>query len=183
MPLVWFLLKTILIDQSVILKGSEAVDYFNKWNWRQLSLICSTTTLLAVEWQRTGCFGFIGKDLSKLQPFIEILMGPLILQMRIMDGSNPIYQSSNNSVMALPFLRGIFFWNFRRWKPYENKELILPFDQTVRIWTVITGWAYVLHVSGDFYPLPEFPSANGTECCGNYIRFIYQTWVDCPMVL
>lgn len=163
--------KDNIEDQSVILRGSEAVDYLISELTDALPDLSTTTAVGPGRMTKTGAMALLAR-IQLNAPVYRDPYGTPNFSAADMDAvinyTNEIINSGEHALSAE------YFEIFDD-ENHTNKELIFAIDQRADLGGH-NRLAY-FSMSGDFYPLPEFPKANGTDGPAITSDF-YQTWVD-----
>lgn len=163
--------KDNINDLSVILRGSEAVDHLISELEAALPDLSTTTAVGPGRMTKTGAKALLARIYLNA-PVYRDPYGTPNFSAADMDAvikyTNEVINSGEHALSAE------YFEIFDD-ENHTNKELIFAIDQRADLGGH-NRLAY-FSMSGDFYPLPEFPKANGTDGPAITPDF-YQTWVD-----
>lgn len=163
--------KNSIEDQSVILRGSEAVDYLISELTDVIPDLSTTTAVGPGRMTKTGAMALLAR-IHLNAPVYRDPYGTPNFSTADMDAvikyTDEVINSGEHAMSAE------YFEIFDD-ENHTNKELIFAIDQRADLGGH-NRLAY-FSMSGDFYPLPEFPKANGTDGPAITSDF-YQTWVD-----
>ncbi|HUH46939.1 MAG TPA: RagB/SusD family nutrient uptake outer membrane protein [Arenibacter sp.] len=163
--------KDNIEDQSVILRGTEAVDYLISELEGALPDLATTTAVGPGRMTKTGAMALLARIHLNAPVYRDPYGTPNFGQAdmdAVINYTNEVISSGEHALSAE------YFEIFDD-ENHTNKELIFAIDQRADLGGH-NRLAY-FSMSGDFYPLPEFPDANGTDGPAITPDF-YQTWVD-----
>ncbi len=163
--------KDRIEDQSVILRGSDAVDYLISELTDVEGSVATVTQVGPGRMTKTGVQALLARIYLNAAVYRDPYGTPDFSTAdmdAVIEYTNKVISSGEHALSAE------YFEIFDD-ENHTNKELIFAIDQRADLGGH-NRMAY-FSMSGDFYPLPEFPSANGTDGPAITPDF-YQTWVD-----
>lgn len=163
--------KESIDDQSVILRGGEAVDYLIAELTEAIPNLSTVTDVGPGRITKTGAWALLARIHLNAAVYRDPYGTPNFSQEdmdAVIGYTNQVINSGEHALSAE------YFEIFDD-ENHTNKELIFAIDQRADLGGH-NRMAY-FSMSGDFYPLPEFPEANGTDAAAITSDF-YQTWVD-----
>ncbi len=163
--------KDNIDDQSVILRGSEAVDYLISELKAAEPDLSTTTAVGPGRMTKTG----VQALLARIYLNAAVYRDPYGTPNFTAADMDAVIQYTNQVINSGEHALSAEYFEIFDDENHTNKELIFAIDQRPDL-DGHNRMAY-FSMSGDFYPLPEFPSANGTDAAAITPDF-YQTWVD-----
>lgn len=163
--------KDNIDDQSVILRGSDAVDYIISELEAALPDLSTTTAVGPGRMTVTGAKAL----LARIHLNAAVYRDPYGTPNFTTADMDAVIQYTNDVINSGEHALSAEYFEIFDDENHTNKELIFAIDQREDLGGH-NRMAY-FSMSGDFYPLPEFPSANGTDGPAITPDF-YQTWVD-----
>jgi starch-binding outer membrane protein, SusD/RagB family len=163
--------KDRIEDQSVILRGSDAVDYLISELKAVEEDLATATSVGPGRMTKTGAQALLARIYLNASVYKDPYGTPNFSAAEmdaVIEYTNKVINSGEHQLSAE------YFEIFDD-ENHTNKELIFAIDQRADLGGH-NRMAY-FSMSGDFYPLPAFPSANGTDGPAITPDF-YQTWVD-----
>lgn len=163
--------KDDIDDLSVILRGGEAVDYLISELTAVEGDLAAVSSVGPGRMTKTGAWALLAR-IHLNAPVYRDPYGTPNFSATDMDAvlkyTNQVITSGEHELSAE------YFEIFDD-ENHDNKELIFAIDQRADLGGH-NRMAY-FSMSGDFYPRPEHPGANGTDAAAITPDF-YQTWVD-----
>lgn len=163
--------KDKIEDQSVILRGSEAVDYLISELTAVEGDLATASSIGPGRLTKTGAWGL----LARLYLNAAVYRNPTGTHDFTTADMAMVIQYTNQVIDSGEHVLSAEYFEIFDDENHTNKELIFAVDQRPDL-NGHNRMAY-FSMSGDFYPLPEFPRANGTDGPAITPDF-YQTWVD-----
>ncbi|MEQ9286252.1 MAG: RagB/SusD family nutrient uptake outer membrane protein [Cyclobacteriaceae bacterium] len=163
--------KDRIEDQSVILRRGEAVDYLISELTDVVDNLATATAVGPGRMTRTGAWALLARIHLNAPVYRDPFGTPNFTAAdmdAVIDYTNKVINSGEHALSAE------YFEIFDD-ENHTNLELIFAIDQRADLGGH-NRMAY-FSMSGDFYPNPLFPRANGTDAAAITSDF-YQTWVD-----
>lgn len=163
--------KDAIDDQSVILRGSEAVDYLISELTAVEGDLATVSAVGPGRMTKTGAWALLARIHLNAAVYRDPYGTPNFSDAdmdAVMQYTNQVINSGEHALSAE------YFEIFDD-ENHTNKELIFAIDQRADLGGH-NRMAY-FSMSGDFFPRPEHPGANGTDAAAITSDF-YQTWVD-----
>jgi len=153
--------KDVIDDQSVILKGSEAVDYIISELEEVLPNLSTTTAVGPGRMTQTGAKALLARIHLNAAVYRDPYGTPNFSQTDM----DAVIQYTNEVINSGEHALSAEYFEIFDDENHTNKELIFAIDQRADLGGH-NQMAY-FSMSGAFCSLPEFPSANGTGCSAN----------------
>ncbi len=163
--------KDDIDDQSVILRGGEAVDYLISELVEAIPNLSTTTAVGPGRMTKTGAKALLARIYLNAAVYRDPYGTPNFTAADM----DAVIQYTNEVINSGEHALSAEYFEIFDDENHTNKELIFAIDQREDLGGH-NRMAY-FSMSGDFYPLPEFPEANGTDGPAITPDF-YQTWVD-----
>lgn len=163
--------KDNIDDQSVILRGGEAVDYVISELVDAIPNLSTTTAVGPGRITKTGAKALLARIYLNAAVYRDPYGTPNFSQADM----DAVIQYTNEVINSGEHALSPEYFEIFDDENHTNKELVFAIDQRDDLGGH-NRYGY-FSMSGDFYPLPEFPKANGTDGAAITSDF-YQTWVD-----
>lgn len=158
------------IELSEVLRAQDAIDYIESELLSVVDII--NTTRAPGRITQSAVWGF----LARLHLNAAVYRDPYGTPNFNQDDMNAVIQYTDNIINSGNFEISPEYFELFNDDNNSNAELIFALDQRGQLREEHSRWAY-WSVSGDMFPRPEFPSADGTDGPA-FTPDFYQSWVD-----
>lgn len=162
--------KDNIDDQSVILRGSEAVDYLISELISVEDDLATVTSVGPGRMTKTGSWALLARIYLNAAVYRDPYGTP-----NFSPDMDKVIEYTNKVINSGEHVLSAEYFEIFDDENHDNRELIFAIDQREDLGGH-NRMAY-FSMSGDFYPNPEFPRANGTDAAAITSDF-YQTWAD-----
>jgi len=162
--------KDLAIELSEVLRGQEAIDYIQSEFLSVVDVI--NTDMSPGRITQSAVWGF----LARLHLNAAVYRDPYGTPNFTQEDMDAVIQYTDNIINTGNFTISPEYFELFNDDNNSNAELIFALDQRGQLKEEHSRWAY-WSVSGDMFPRPEFPSADGTDGPA-FTPDFYQYWVD-----
>lgn len=163
--------KDAIEDLSVILRGSEAVDYIISELIAVEGDLATVTAVGPGRMTKTGAWALLARVYLNAPVYRDPYGTPNFSDADM----DAVIKYTNQVIDSKEHVLSAEYFEIFDDENHTNKELIFAIDQREDLGGH-NRMAY-FSMSGDFFPNPLFPGANGTDAAAITSDF-YQTWVD-----
>ncbi|PHQ60017.1 MAG: RagB/SusD family nutrient uptake outer membrane protein [Maribacter sp.] len=163
--------KDNIDDRSEILRGSEAVDYLINELTAVEGDLATVSSVGPGRLTKTGAWALLARIHLNAPVYRDPYGTPNFSDADM----NAVMQYTDQVINSGEHALSAEYFEIFDDENHDNAELIFAIDQRADLGGH-NRMAY-FSMSGDFYPNPEYPRANGTDAAAISSDF-YQTWVD-----
>ncbi len=157
-------------EQSEVLRAQEAIDYIESELLAVVDVI--NTNRGPGRMTQAAVWGL----LARLHLNAAVYRDPYGTPDFSQEDMNAVIQYTDNIINSGNFALSLEYFDLFNDDNNSNPELIFALDQRGQLEDEHSRWAY-WSISGDMFPRPEFPRADGTDATAFTSDFI-QTWFD-----